>query len=90
MTTAAGGGAVPTVPAEVRMANQIAAQFRRHPDDKAAGEIATHLRNFWTPWMLERLERFAGQGGAGGAAGEGGGLDPLVLRAVELLRAPAG
>ncbi len=71
----------PTVIPEVRMANQIAANFRHHPDAQAADEIAAHLRSFWTPWMLERL-------GAVVAAG-GEGLDPLVVAAVDLLRSPA-
>ncbi|MDA8286792.1 MAG: formate dehydrogenase subunit delta [Actinomycetota bacterium] len=67
--------------AELRMANQIAANFRHHPDDQAAAEVANHLRSFWTPWMLERLERLVDSGGEG--------LDPLVVRAAALLATPA-
>ncbi len=67
---------------EVRMANQIAANFRHHPDERAAGEVAEHLRSFWTPWMLGRLEGVVDAGGEG--------LDPLVLQAVARLRRPVG
>ena len=63
------------------MANQIAANFRHHPDDQAAGEVAAHLRSFWTPWMLERLDAVVAAGGAG--------LDPLVVAALLLLQPPA-
>lgn len=66
---------------EVRMANQIAANFRHHPDDQAAAEIAGHLRLYWTPWMFERLFAVVDAGGDG--------VDTLVLRAVALLRQPA-
>jgi formate dehydrogenase subunit delta len=63
------------------MANQIAANFRHHPDDQAAGEIADHLRSFWTPWMLGRLLQVVDGGGEG--------LDPLVVAAAGLLASPA-
>ena len=63
------------------MANQIAANFRHHPDDQAAGEVAAHLRSFWTPWMLERLASVIAAGGEG--------IDPLVVAAAALLE-PAG
>lgn len=71
----------PAVIPEVRMANQIAANFRHHPDGQAAGEIAEHLRSFWTPWMLERLDAVVAAGGEG--------LDPLVVAAAGLLASPA-
>ena len=63
------------------MANQIAANFRHHPDDQAVGEIADHLVSFWTPWMLGRLQAVV----AGGSEG----LDPLVVAAAGLLASPA-
>ncbi|MHB1929096.1 MAG: formate dehydrogenase subunit delta [Acidimicrobiales bacterium] len=68
-------------PSEVRMANQIAANFAHHPDGQAAGEVANHLRSFWTPWMIDRLERFVDAGG--------GGVDAVVVDAVARLRSPA-
>jgi len=57
-----------------RMANQIAGFFRSYPEDKALAGIRDHLMAFWTPGMREALLAHAGQGG--------GGLDPLVVRAL--------
>jgi formate dehydrogenase subunit delta len=65
----------------VRMANQIAANYRSKPADVAAKEVATHIRSFWAPSMRADLFNFVADGG--------GGLDPVVLLAVERLRAPA-
>jgi formate dehydrogenase subunit delta len=68
-------------PAHVRLANEIAVQFTHRPLDEAAQAIAAHMRAFWEPRMrIALLEHLA----AGGA-----GLDPIALRAAELLR-PAG
>jgi formate dehydrogenase subunit delta len=63
----------------VRMANQIAANFRHHGTDVAAGEVAGHLRRFWSTSM--RAEFLAGQ--------DTTGLDPIVVAAKELLRSGA-
>jgi formate dehydrogenase subunit delta len=63
------------------MANQIGAFFKAQGEAEAPAAIADHLKKFWDPGMradiLAHLERGGGQG-----------LDPLVRKAVELLRAP--
>ncbi len=59
----------------VRMANQIAANFRHHPSDQAAAEVADHLRMFWPPIMRrELLDNI-----------DSGSFDPLVVAAAHLL-----
>jgi formate dehydrogenase subunit delta len=68
-------------PPHVRLANDIAAQFTHKPLDEAAEAIATHVRAFWEPRMRAALLQHLAAGGAG--------LDPIALRAAELLR-PAG
>jgi formate dehydrogenase subunit delta len=59
------------------MANEIALQFRHKPAQRAAAEIAHHIRRFWDPRMradlLARVER------------EPGTVDPLVVAAARLL-----
>jgi formate dehydrogenase subunit delta len=66
----------------VYMANQIGKFFASQGEAKAADGIATHFRRFWDPSMrrgiIARL-----------AAGEAHGLDPLPLRAVQLLATDA-
>ncbi|KMO66980.1 formate dehydrogenase subunit delta [Mycolicibacterium chlorophenolicum] len=42
-------------PAEIRLANEIAAQFRNLPLEHGAAAIATHILNFWDPRMRARL-----------------------------------
>jgi formate dehydrogenase subunit delta len=68
------------VPPEQRMANQIAANFRHVPGDRAAEAIAAHIRRFWDPRMRGRLLELVGCGADG--------LDPVVLAAAQLLRQP--
>jgi formate dehydrogenase subunit delta len=63
---------------QARLANEIAVQFHHRPVLEAAEAIATHLRTFWEPRMLDQLRRHAETG-----ADE---LDPLVVAAVKLLR----
>ena len=65
----------------VRMANQIAANYSTRPTELAAEEVAIHIRSFWAPSMRNDLFSFVDGGGAG--------LDPVVLLAIERLRAPA-
>lgn len=60
-----------------RMANQIAANFAHHEEDVAAGEVANHLKLFWTPAMRSLLKEMA--------ADTEWELDPLVRAALELL-----
>ena len=61
----------------VRMANQIAANFRFHED--AANRVADHLRRFWAPSMKHQLLAFSASNPAE--------LDPLVREAVRQLEA---
>ncbi|MEV6055025.1 formate dehydrogenase subunit delta [Streptomyces sp. NPDC052107] len=68
------------VPSEQRMANQIAANFRHVPGDRAAEAIAGHIHRFWDPRMRSRLIELVGAGADG--------LDPAVVAAVQLLRRP--
>ncbi|MFD0502679.1 formate dehydrogenase subunit delta [Streptomyces chiangmaiensis] len=68
------------VPSEQRMANQIAANFRHVPDDRAAEAIASHISRFWDPRMRARLLELVEAGADG--------LDPVVVSAARLLRQP--
>jgi formate dehydrogenase subunit delta len=68
-------------PPHVRLANEIAVQFTHHPLDAAAQAVAAHLQAFWEPRMRTALLEHVAAGGAG--------LDPIALRAAQLLR-PAG
>jgi formate dehydrogenase subunit delta len=61
----------------VRLANDIAAQFHHRDGSAAAAEIAAHIRSFWEPRMIEALRA--------AAADRTDGLDPLAVRAAELL-----
>jgi len=63
----------------VRMANQIAANFRHHPETQAAAEVANHIRMFWPPLMRRELLDNIGSGS----------FDPLVVAAADLLREAA-
>jgi len=60
----------------VRMSNQIAANFRHHPQDQAAGEVANHIRMFWPPSMRRELLDNIDEGA----------FDPLVVAAASMLR----
>ena len=64
----------------VRMANQIAANFRHHPESQAAAEVANHIRMFWPPLMRRELLDEIGSAN----------FDPLVVAAANLLREAAG
>ena len=66
------------VPAERRMANDIAANLVHLPGDRAAEAVAGHIGRFWDPRMRARLLDFVDAGADG--------LDPLVVEAVKLLR----
>ncbi len=63
---------------QVRLANDIAAQFAHLPQEAAVTAIAGHLRTFWDPRMREQLLVRIEQ--------DSDGVDPLVVRAVGLLR----
>jgi formate dehydrogenase subunit delta len=60
------------------MANDIAVQFHHKPPQEAAETIASHLRRFWAPTMVRDLIANADAGTVE--------LDPLVVKAVEILR----
>lgn len=66
------------LPPQIRLANEIAVQFRTKPPEEAAGAIANHIRMFWDPRMrADLLSR---------AESDTADFDPLVLDAVRLLR----
>jgi formate dehydrogenase subunit delta len=68
----------PTVPPAVRLAGDIAAQFRGVPAEAGAAAVAGHIRQFWDPRLRRQLL-------AEVAAGIE--TDPLVVAAAGLLRA---
>lgn len=61
------------------MANQIGAFFKGQGEAQAPAAIADHLKKFWDPGMRKDIVAHLDAGGAG--------LDPLVRRGVELLKA---
>ncbi len=61
------------------MANQIGAFFKAQGEAQAPAAIADHLKKFWDPGMRADIVAHLDQGGSG--------LDPLVRKAVELIRA---
>ncbi len=63
----------------LRMANDIAAQFRHLPHGQAVEAVAAHLRSFWDPRMRRALvQRVAS------ASGEEP-IDPIVAEAAGAL-----
>jgi formate dehydrogenase subunit delta len=67
---------------EIRMATEIAAQFKELPTDEGAAAIAGHVRRFWDPRMRARLIDEVGHGGED--------CDPLVVAAVRVLESASG
>ena len=63
------------------MANQIGAFFKAQGEAESPAVIADHLKKFWDPGMRADIVAHLAKGGDG--------LDPLVKRAVELLKAKA-
>ncbi len=59
----------------VRMSNQIAANFRHHPPEQAATEVANHIKRFWAPSMRGELLDDT----------DLAALDPLVVEAIRQL-----
>lgn len=57
-----------TVPAHVRLVNDIAVHFGHLPGDEAADAVARHMRTFWDPRMRAALLAHVDRGGAGLAA----------------------
>ncbi|MFC7496406.1 MULTISPECIES: formate dehydrogenase subunit delta [unclassified Nocardioides] len=68
------------LPPEIRMIHNIAVQFGHLPPERAAEEIANHVRRFWDPRMRTRLIELAS---------ERDDLDPVVRAAVDLVRGEA-
>jgi formate dehydrogenase subunit delta len=66
-----------SAPPAMRLATEIAAQFRHVPPDEAAHTIARHIHTFWDPRMREQLKNQVAQ------AGEG--CDALVAAAAGLI-----
>lgn len=50
-------------PPAMRLATEIAAQFRHLPPDEAAPAIAGHIRTFWDPRMRIQLKDQVAQAG---------------------------
>ncbi|MBN6040529.1 formate dehydrogenase subunit delta [Amycolatopsis sp. 195334CR] len=59
---------------QVRLANEMALQFRGQPAERAGAAIAHHIRQFWDPRMRADLLRRV--------ADNPSDVDPLVLAAV--------
>jgi formate dehydrogenase subunit delta len=70
-------------PPHIRMANEIAVQFRHRDPAWAAERIAEHIRAFWDPRMRSMLVSDA-------TGATDGRLDPLVLAAAALLSPAPG
>jgi formate dehydrogenase subunit delta len=65
-------------PSEIRLATEIAAQFKHVPTEQGAAAIAGHVRRFWDPRMRARLIEEVAQ-----ASDD---CDPLVVAAVGVLQ----
>jgi formate dehydrogenase subunit delta len=67
-------------PPHIRLANEIAVQFKHRDPEAAAEEIAGHIQSFWDPRMRSKLVAAAGAADSG--------LDPLAVTAAGLLKPP--
>lgn len=65
----------------VMMANQIGAFFRAQGEARAVPQIADHIEKFWDPSMRRQIAAHLEAGGAG--------LDPMVVKAVVMLKGAA-
>ena len=63
------------VPPVVRLGHDLVRNFEALPPEKAAVEIATHIRKFWEPRMRQELLARIRWGDTG--------LHPLLVRATE-------
>lgn len=63
------------VPPVVRLGHDLVRNFEALPDDRAATEIATHIRKFWEPRMRQELLARIRWGDST--------LHPLLVRAAE-------
>ena len=62
----------------VKMANQIGDYFAPRPPNEAAAGTADHIRQFWTPKMIEEIVAAALAGDVG--------LNPTAADAVKTLK----
>lgn len=69
------------LPADVRLANEIAIQFAHLDPADGAARVAKHMHDFWEPRMRRALLAYRDGGGQD--------LDPLAAAAIEQLRQPA-
>jgi formate dehydrogenase subunit delta len=67
-----------TVATQVRLANDVAVQFRYLPDDVAVARVVAHLTAFWDPRMRAQLVAAADAGDDD--------LDPIAAEAADRLR----
>ncbi len=71
----------------IKMANEITAFWEGEVGDKAAAEVATHLRRYWEPRMRQQMIAYFEQR-------QGAGLNDIASQAVAMLaaqpRTPAG
>lgn len=65
------------VPPVVRLGHDLVRNFETLPPEKAAEEIATHIRKFWEPRMRRELLARTRQ--------DASDLHPLLVRASEYL-----
>ena len=65
-------------PAEIRMINNVSAQFGYLRAEQAATAVADHVRRFWDPRMKQRLQVLV--------ASDTRDLDPVSVAAAALLR----
>ena len=65
----------------IYMANQIATFFHSQPGTDQANRVASHLKDFWEPRMLEQLYRIVD-----GQESTSIEIDPLVRKAAQHLR----
>jgi len=70
-----------TAATQVRLANDIAAQFHHLPPERAAAAVANHMTTFWDPRMRRALRDLVEQGTDPDA------LDPIARAAARLLPA---
>jgi formate dehydrogenase subunit delta len=63
---------------QVRLANDVAAQFAHLPHDAAVAGVVTHLKAFWDPRMRAQLQQAVDAGEAD--------LDPVAVEASRRLR----
>ena len=69
------GSLHPGVPPVVRLGHDLVRNFEALPPEKAAVEIATHIRKFWEPRMRHELVARVRWGDTS--------LHPLLVRAAE-------